>query len=161
MTSLSRRNLQEQQPLEDDGLFYGTVNVRRDHEAETEAALKRIDEALAKARPRIIEQRSAAMKTLADIFDEAADLIEPEGAWVRHTAGDRRTCFCMASAIGVAAGNIDGPNDYFYLARDMVSKVVPESVTPMVDFNDAPGRTQAEVVAKLREAAAKAREQGL
>jgi hypothetical protein len=60
MTSEARRNHQEQQPLEDDGLFYGTVNVRRDHEAETEAALKRIDEALAKARPRIIEQRSAA-----------------------------------------------------------------------------------------------------
>lgn len=68
MTSLSRRNLQEQQPLEDDGLFYADVSpealrafeARRDHEAEHDAALKRIDEALAPARPRIIEQRSAA-----------------------------------------------------------------------------------------------------
>ena len=60
MTSLARRNLLEQQPVEDDGLFYGTVNVRRDHEAEQAAALKRIDAALAPARPRTIEQRKDA-----------------------------------------------------------------------------------------------------
>lgn len=109
------------------------------------------------------------MSEIADILDRAADLIEPEGAWTQKAnARDRdgkttgalsgnAVCFCMAGAVIRVSGG-----DY---PKEAVMAVLPKPNSLfhdwLVAFNDAPGRTQSDVVAKLREAAAKAREQGL
>lgn len=110
---------------------------------------------------------------VADILDKAADLIEPEGAWTqgasaRNASGfdidgldrfysgdvdDTPVCWCTAGAIYEATSRwfFDDPAYGFF------SKYIGDAVP---SWNDAPERTQAEVVSKLREAAALAREQG-
>ena len=104
--------------------------------------------------------------TVADVLEKAADLIEPDGAWTRMAnARNRRgyptparsvdaACFCMAGAI-LRAGDGD------YSAAGLVRTVLPKPQNPahdwLVKWNDAPERTQSEVVAKLREAASLAR----
>jgi len=102
--------------------------------------------------------------TVAEVLERAADLIEPEGAWTqgayaRDVLGNNlnpdeqwgpsptAVCRCMYGAVAEVAR----PNGYQYL---------PPSGSwglPGTEWNDAPERTQAEVVAKLREAAALAR----
>jgi hypothetical protein len=102
-------------------------------------------------------------KTVSEILFAAADLIEPEGAWTTGSFRGTGPCFCILGAlaqVGVGdafRGNfIEGP---LAEAHDLLASVIGE---PFVDhWNDREGRTQAEVVAKLREAAEKAREQGL
>jgi hypothetical protein len=103
--------------------------------------------------------------TIADILDAAADLIEPEGAWTQGVLGrDERGCiltsnelgravsFCAAGAIQRAAGlPFQTPEG----AHRFVRKVIGRKEIGY--WNDRPRRTQAEVVAKLREAAALAR----
>lgn len=98
-------------------------------------------------------------KTVPEILNAAADLIEPAGRWTRKalarnargTAVDPRkstaVCWCAAGAIQrVVAGD-----------RDQLQRLlaVVRSVTdfPVQLWNDGLGRTQAEVVAALREAA--------
>jgi DnaJ-domain-containing protein 1 len=97
--------------------------------------------------------------TVADILRKAADLIEPEGAWTQgafgrtpngvgtSSADSDAVCWCVAGAINKAA-------------RDLDVLAVPahrlfERVIGGYNFtwNDHHQRTQAEVVAKLREAA--------
>lgn len=102
---------------------------------------------------------------VADILERAADLIEPEGAWTQgafavSATGERlneqapeAVCWCVAGAISRAAGS-------FYsggasAARDHLRAIIQDTLP---HWNDAPERTQAEVVSKLREAAAKARQ---
>jgi hypothetical protein len=99
---------------------------------------------------------------IADTLDRAADLIEPEGAWTQGWfARDERgrgvledaaeaVCFCIFGALMRVSQ--DDADD----ALDILRSVIPEGISY---WNDAPGRKQSEVVAKLREAAAKAREQ--
>lgn len=103
------------------------------------------------------------MADIADILERAADLIEPEGAWT--TEADARdavgmetgifdgdaSCFCMAGAIW----HVAEPGDR-WRAMEFVREHL--GVEEVMDFNDEEGRTQAEVVTALREAAAKARE---
>lgn len=101
----------------------------------------------------------------ADILDQAADLIEPEGAWTqgwfardRHghkvpTWSPDAVCWCAIGAI-LRAANLPSVAG---AARSHIFSLVG----PIPDFNDAPERTQAEVVAKLREAAALARQGGV
>ena len=106
---------------------------------------------------------------VSQVLSEAADLLEKPGAWTQGanardatgksvpvTSG-RGTCFCMAGAILHRTGGD-------YRAAALVRRVLPmpnEAVKDwLVSFNDTTGRTQAEVVAKLREAANLAREQG-
>jgi len=108
---------------------------------------------------------------IADILDKAAEIIEPEGAWTQHyyargKSGNRVSsrraarCFCALGAINFAAGH--NPDvDYIPAIHALEPFVKGEDAFDVPDWNDAPERTQAEVVAKLREAAAKAREQGL
>jgi hypothetical protein len=98
--------------------------------------------------------------TVADVLERAADLIEPEGAWTQHwsartaehritTAMDRSAvCWCAGGAIvrAVGADNALSAAAYSALRSTLLSTVS--------DFNDAPERTQSDVVAKLREAAA-------
>ena len=109
---------------------------------------------------------------VADVLERAADLIEPEGRWTRGAyASDQHNdsvdtlhpdakCFCAMGAVYRAAGasshHKTGPLD---LVRAVRTHLIYATGTTMVSFNDAPERTQAEVVAKLREAAALARSQ--
>lgn len=106
------------------------------------------------------------MADIADILNRAADLIEPEGAWTqnaywRECSGwpvmSRRhaVCFCALGAIKAIVGQAPSDPDNTPAARVLAS-LIPGSFS-VEDWNDAPERTQAEVVAKLREAAAKAR----
>lgn len=107
---------------------------------------------------------------VSDILERAADRIEPEGRWTQKAnardedglstscRGEEATCWCMAGSVFREAGILD---DEAYEALKAVLPPAPRiGFDRVVAFNDAPERTQAEVVAKLREAAAKAREQG-
>jgi len=108
----------------------------------------------------------AEAKTVADILTEAADLIEPEGAWTQGswwlTNSGKPTmtaryaaCMCVEGAIAKAAGI--APNRvYAHPAGIALMDVVPNN-WELPEWNDAPERTQAEVVAALRAAAEKAR----
>lgn len=109
---------------------------------------------------------------VADILDRAADLIEPEGAWTqgafvrdafgsdvyeafREEAADA-ACFCLYGAIGSVIGrDPEGYRDADPLLEAVLGVSSPYEVAK---WNDAPERTQAEVVAKLREAALLARQ---
>lgn len=101
-------------------------------------------------------------KTVSEILFAAADLIEPEGAW--SGGGKQPThsaCYCAAIAVDTVCGCIGHPDGE--VAREFLSDHLgaPNHTVGIYQWNDAPERTQAEVVAKLREAAEKAREQGL
>lgn len=102
---------------------------------------------------------------ISEILFKAADLIEPEGAWTQGALArgadgepvepeDRdATCWCISGALMRLS---DGQ---FYELIKPVERVIGGRIIPA--WNDTKGRTQAEVVAKLREAATKAQEQGL
>lgn len=110
--------------------------------------------------------------TVSDILERAADLIEPEGRWTQDefvrnlsgACGDElgpwprgKLCFCVLGAISRANHDqLVGEMTFAPVVQAMGLKFAHE----LARWNDAPGRTQAEVVAKLREAAAKAREAG-
>jgi hypothetical protein len=107
----------------------------------------------------------------SDILSAAADLIEPEGRWTQKQCGrgasgrpvnfvSKATCFCAVGAIAAAAGAVkfdDGDG-----APDEVVNALRVEVNcwHIPTWNDAPNRTQSEVVTALRQAAEKAREQG-
>lgn len=103
---------------------------------------------------------------VADILDKAADLIEPEGAWTQgwfaRNAGGSDTgtndedavCWCAFGAVERAC---QSKWSKLSTATNLLGGLVGGMIS---DWNDAPERTQAEVVSKLREAAALAREQG-
>lgn len=104
------------------------------------------------------------MSGLADILDRAADLISPKGAWTNkgyyafNAAGEtvepedpEAVCWCLAGAIDRVAADREQARE----ARDLVRTVLPKGRTFIPLFND--NGTQKKVVAKLREAAAKAR----
>ena len=105
--------------------------------------------------------------SVADVLERAADLIEPEGAWTQKAIGrdadgndvrraedlDRAVCFCAAGAIWKVAG----PENRFVVQQAfsiLNDNGANEGVGP---WNDARGRKQPEVVAKLRTAASQAR----
>lgn len=106
-----------------------------------------------------------AAKSVADILDAAADLIEPEGAWTqgafaRHRSGNpigplesNAACWCASGAIQRA----DSRRRFSPAWEDFNDYAVSLGFLHMAAFNDAPERTQAEVVAALRAAAEKAR----
>lgn len=114
----------------------------------------------------------SAPLSVADVLERAADLIEPEGAWTQHHYARNEygtpfihcsrypegvaTCFCANGAINVAAGN--KPTEDYTPATNFFADMFADGDSG--DWNDAPARTQAEVVAKLREAAALARARG-
>ncbi len=97
-------------------------------------------------------RRVMSAMTLADAFRRAADLIEPEGRWTqgeyaRDKNGDAvdprakdAVCWCAVGAILLV-----GRHFYFRANRYMSMDISK--------FNDTPGRTQKEVVRRLREAA--------
>lgn len=118
--------------------------------------------------------------TVADVLERAAHKLKQPGAWtqgafsrnaygiadrdVDETAANDPVCWCALGALAEAS-NVDpmetyafsmsAPKVFGYLfLREFVGGDVAK-------WNDDPNRTQAEVVATLREAAALAREQGL
>jgi hypothetical protein len=116
--------------------------------------------------------------SVAEVLDAAADLIEPDGAWTQGDFGRRSdgkgwsmveratdiafadfpaTCFCLYGAVAKVAG-VSPQNalaEPFAVIREVFNTPFAFEIA---QWNDAPERTQAEVVAKLREAAAFARE---
>lgn len=108
------------------------------------------------------------MMKVSEILDKAADLIEPVGRWAQgDMARDRKgrpvsplspkaSCFCIAGALDRVAGGAFVParvDAGFALMSHLDDR-------PYTDFNDAPGRRQADVVTFVREAARKEREAG-
>lgn len=102
------------------------------------------------------------MTTPTEVLEAAADLLEKPGAWTtgvfaRDAAGhqvglrdDRATCFCLAGAIEKAAQN---GTFAFREAFDIMDAMARRAgFRHVAAWNDAPGRTQAEVVATLRQA---------
>jgi hypothetical protein len=100
--------------------------------------------------------------SVADILRQAADLIEPEGAWTQKSYAKGRTgrevqpegnaavCWC---AIG-ALRRVDGEGVYGVLDA-LRGHIGAYAITV---WNDDPYRTQAEVVTAFRAAADKAEE---
>lgn len=107
--------------------------------------------------------------TVAEVLDGAANLLEKPGAWTQDayargksgrevTTRKAAVCFCALGAIDYVSGynpGVGGDNEAkCYLA----SAITGRRYGGIASFNDDPIRTQAEVVAKLRKAAALARE---
>jgi len=98
--------------------------------------------------------------TTAEILRKAADLIEPEGKWTqgyyaRNSSGDIRVatdseavCWCAIGAIRKVS-HTTASREAIVVAQMLGFKGSDE----LVNWNDAKGRTQAEVVAALRAAA--------
>ena len=97
------------------------------------------------------------------VLSAAADLIEPPGAWTqgvvaRNAYGRccygysrQAVCWCASAAIS----RVDhGSSLAHYKFSDFLGESIPI-------WNDAPGRTQAEVVQALRAAALKASAEGV
>jgi hypothetical protein len=107
---------------------------------------------------------------VADVLLAAALLIEPEGAWTqgafnRDADGetgddlvvDTPVCWCALGAVAhVLRHDAAQPWSGAALEAELaIVALLDNSDVPA--FNDTPGRTQSEVVAKLREAAALAK----
>lgn len=100
----------------------------------------------------------SAPTTVREALLAAAELLEKPGAWTQgENARDEfavavdplareATCWCIEGAMLRVMGS-KRPTGASWSAVIMALKEVP------CDWNDTPGRTQAEVVAKLREAA--------
>ncbi|MNI86210.1 hypothetical protein D3C73_1432770 [compost metagenome] len=99
----------------------------------------------------------------------AADLLEKPGAWMQEDYCDtggyyakslqQASCWCIVGAIGAVA-DMDGPEAEEWANR-VLGPLIPGveegyPVTGVPGWNDKDGRTQAEVVAALREAARQA-----
>lgn len=100
---------------------------------------------------------------IAEILNRTADLIEPEGAWTRgwfaRDAQGRPVDVLSVEAVSwCAAGAILRTGLEAFEAFGDEFGSMPSC--GLQNWNDAAGRTQSEVVSKLREAASKAREEG-
>lgn len=105
----------------------------------------------------LVEQEviAPAEVTVRDVLHRAADLLETgEWEWCQGFArhGD---ALCMLGAVSAACGVVpERPyitieSELYEDACDVLAVHVPEGA----DWNDKPGRTKAEVVARLRQAA--------
>lgn len=103
------------------------------------------------------------MKTVDEILDAAADLIEPPGTWVQGAFATNKEgllvfvsskeahAFCMVGALQKITGT--APSTYFPAITYLVNNLPCTGI----EFNENPDRTQEEVVSKLREVAQKYR----
>lgn len=107
--------------------------------------------------------------TVAEVLDGAADLLTPEGKWTQeqfardntggtyaHGFDQRATCWCVVGAIEKVRHAVALQPGYKDPAVLFLERGIGYVVT---EWNDEPNRTQDEVVEKLRQAAALAREQ--
>lgn len=98
--------------------------------------------------------------TVADTLDAAADLLSKPGVWRQDIFYREGDCFCLIGAVREAAGLHSASDVENGPLGDAIRDVlvgVDDEYNLIYEWNDADGRTQDEVVAKLREAAAKAR----
>lgn len=105
-----------------------------------------------------------AIASVPAVLRRAAELVEPDGAWLQRDAVlDARgrlcayadaACFCLFGAVRVAAGTGGQPiaDELFEGAWRVLENVLPGR--DPIGWNDRPGRQQTEVVAALRKAAA-------
>lgn len=101
--------------------------------------------------------------TLRDDLLAVAALLEPEGAWTqRFEARDHGGLLVATSADGACSWCLDGAirrvtrSPLYSSARYNKAAVALSQACPTrsyINWNDAPGRTQAEVVALVRRAA--------
>jgi len=103
--------------------------------------------------------------SVADVLNAAADLIEPEGrwtqgTWARSSVGDTdpiddAICWCAYGAIYQVCGRKWTPeaNAGMRLLCGVLRLGATDPMGSIGLWNDKEGRTQAEVVAALREAA--------
>jgi hypothetical protein len=114
--------------------------------------------------------------SVADVLDRAAEVLSRPGAWTRggyfrsrelqtSVDRDRADCFCVVGAMTISAGRkaypaqIEGGD----VGKAFIAALPPGAIEGtggeygIFVWNDAPERTQAEVVATLREAASLAR----
>ena len=77
----------------------------------------------------------------------AAELIEKHG-WCQNAAGDMEGSVCLWGAIQAAQG-IE-PGSIIFLDNEAWDRIFSALRYCPIRWNDAPGRTQAEVCAKLR-----------
>lgn len=100
------------------------------------------------------------METVSEILNAAADLLEKPGAWTTGDYARGDDCFCALGAICEIEGqvkprgNVVVEKEESDASRAFALFVMGEPEPYHVArWNDAPGRTQAEVVAALRAAA--------
>jgi hypothetical protein len=105
------------------------------------------------------------MSQLRDDLFSVADLLDPEGAWTQRAYarnakgaslwnldGPNACSHCLVGAIEVVAGD-DYRRELSMLRQLRVALGGPEFMLGLMQWNDAPDRTQAEVVALVRAAA--------
>ena len=106
---------------------------------------------------------SGSVLSVAEVLERAADLVAPEGAWVQGTFGREGECYCVRGALSIASGTRNiaygHPVSEIALAASLGLRHGNENAagSALVQWNDDPSTTQAEVVTALREAAAKAK----
>lgn len=99
--------------------------------------------------------------TPREVLLKAAELVERgwcQGTGAKNgagrevsTTGRAAVCWCAEGALGRAAHGCEDHD--FYAAKNALLRALPSLVLSIPEWNDAPGRTQAEVVAALRAAA--------
>lgn len=102
----------------------------------------------------VVEAPAVVPVTTRDVLHRAADLLEEFG-WCQYDVGGKDRGFCVMGAVMEA--NRDYGRDYFQdhaVLGNLVWGDLPRDWGGFpIDWNNAPGRTKAEVVARLREAA--------
>lgn len=88
--------------------------------------------------------------SVSEVLDGAADLIEADGWWDGNGSPGKR---CVVTAIADAADHLTNPHAYGQALRFFQARIDDVVVT----WNDAPGRTELEVVEALHKGAAAAR----
>jgi hypothetical protein len=94
----------------------------------------------------------------SEILSKAADLIEPEGKWCQGSYSNGFGGLCALGAIGEVEGCIVAGRDFDKSVRFLLD-VIDHEKRSVAIWNDAPERTQAEVVSAIRKAAHLAKEQ--
>lgn len=103
------------------------------------------------------------MNAVAEVLDGAADLISPPGCWIqgvnRSEEEDGTNAYCALGALAEATRRLGVDTRVMLIARDVAHRHLLDVYgTSLAMYNDAPGRTAAEVVAGLRGAAVEVRE---
>jgi hypothetical protein len=92
---------------------------------------------------------------VADVLDDAADYIEKHG-WCQNRLTDIAGRVCAAGAIRAALGIAESeiPGDTYHAVRHAIYRVAPLThEVPLPSWNDAPDRTEQDVLDMFRAAA--------
>ena len=103
---------------------------------------------------------------VAAVLNAAADLLEKPGGWTQGALAlggegeyldvdsSDATCFCVVGAIRRVSGFGRRPEETIPVRQALAASLrLPGYKAPLVNWNDDPDRTQAEVVKALRHAA--------